>query len=40
LNLNFTLNTALQGDIDDIIQTCISRDQQAQLEALAAETEG
>ena len=39
LNLNFTLNTALQGDIDDIIQTCISRDQQAQLEALAAETE-
>ncbi len=40
LNQNFTLNTALQGDIDDIIQTCISRDQQAQLEALAAETEG
>ncbi len=40
LNQNFTLNTALQGDIEDIIQTCISRDQQAQLEALAAETEG
>jgi peptide chain release factor 1 len=40
LNQNFTLNTALQGDIDDIIQTCISRDQQAQLEALAAESEG
>lgn len=40
LNQNFTLNTALQGDIDEIIQTCIARDQQAQLEALAAETEG
>ena len=40
LNQNFTLNTALEGDIEDIIQTCISRDQQAQLEALAAEMEG
>jgi peptide chain release factor 1 len=40
LNQNFTLNTALAGDIEDIIQTCIARDQQAKLEALAAETEG
>ncbi len=40
LNQNFTLNTALAGDIEDIIQTCIARDQQAKLEALAAETDG
>lgn len=40
LNQNFTLSTALAGDIEDIIQTCIARDQQAQLQALAAESEG
>jgi peptide chain release factor 1 len=40
LNQNFTLDTALQGKIDDMIQTCISRDQQDQLEAMAAELEG
>ena len=40
LNQNFTLSTALAGDIEDMIQTCIARDQQAQLQALAAETEG
>ncbi|MBD2325939.1 peptide chain release factor 1 [Alkalinema sp. FACHB-956] len=40
LNQNFPLASSLDGDIETIIQTCISRDQQDQLEALAAETEG
>ncbi|MEB3293879.1 MAG: peptide chain release factor 1 [Synechococcales bacterium] len=40
LNQNFPLVSALEGDIETIIQTCITRDQQDQLEALAAETEG
>jgi peptide chain release factor 1 len=40
LNQNFPLDTALQGKIDDMVQTCISRDQQDQLEAMAAELEG
>jgi hypothetical protein len=31
---------ALQGKTDDMIQNCISRDQQDQLEAMAAELEG
>lgn len=40
LNQNFNLDTALQGKIEDIIQTCITRDQQAQLEEMAAELDG
>jgi len=34
------LAPVLQGDIDEVIQTCISQDQQERLEALAAETNG
>lgn len=37
LNQNFTLAPVLEGDIDDLIQTCISRDQQERLEQLASE---
>jgi peptide chain release factor 1 len=40
LNQNFALETALQGKIEDMIQTCITRDQQAQLEEMAAELDG
>jgi peptide chain release factor 1 len=36
LNQNFTLNPVLEGDIENVIQTCISQDQQEQLEELAA----
>ncbi len=36
LNQNFPLVNALEGDVDHIIQACISQDQQQQLEALAA----
>jgi peptide chain release factor 1 len=35
LGQNFSLNTALTGDIDVIIQSCISQDQQERLEELA-----
>ncbi|MGF1460060.1 MAG: peptide chain release factor 1 [Leptolyngbyaceae cyanobacterium] len=35
LNQNFSLNPALEGDIEDMIQSCITQDQQQQLEALA-----
>jgi peptide chain release factor 1 len=35
LGQNFSLAPALEGDIDGIIQSCISQDQQEQLEALA-----
>jgi peptide chain release factor 1 len=38
LNQNFTLTPVLEGDIEDLIQSCISRDQQEQLEELAAES--
>lgn len=38
LGHNFTLSTALEGDIDEIIQTCISEDQQERLAELAADT--
>ncbi|WP_035991948.1 peptide chain release factor 1 [Leptolyngbya sp. KIOST-1] len=38
INQNFSLAPVLEGDIDDLIQSCISRDQQKQLEALAAES--
>ncbi|MEL6383016.1 MAG: peptide chain release factor 1 [Cyanobacteria bacterium J06626_18] len=35
LGQNFSLAPALEGGIDDMIQSCISQDQQEQLEALA-----
>jgi peptide chain release factor 1 len=37
LGQNFNLTAALEGDIDDIIQSCITQAQQAQLEELAAQ---
>lgn len=40
LGQNFALDPALQGKIEDIVQTCIARDQQAQLEEMAAALEG
>lgn len=36
LGQNFTLATALEGNIEDMIQSCISQDQQERLEELAA----
>jgi peptide chain release factor 1 len=39
LNQNFPLETALEGKIEDMVQSCITRDQQEQLEAMAAEVE-
>ena len=36
LGQNFTLNNALTGDIDTIVQACISQDQQQRLEQLAS----
>ncbi|HZG37430.1 MAG TPA: peptide chain release factor 1 [Nodosilinea sp.] len=38
LNQNFTLTPVLEGDIDDLVQSCVSRDQQERLEELAAES--
>jgi peptide chain release factor 1 len=38
LGQNFSLSPILEGDIEDLIQTCISQDQQERLEQLAAET--
>ncbi|MBE7381860.1 MAG: peptide chain release factor 1 [Leptolyngbya sp. SIO1E4] len=38
LGQNFSLAPALEGNIEDMIQSCISQDQQEQLEALAAST--
>lgn len=38
LGKNFTLNSALEGGIEEMIQSCISQDQQEQLEELAANT--
>jgi peptide chain release factor 1 len=40
LNQNFSLPPILEGDIDTLIQTCISQDQQERLELLAAEGNG
>lgn len=40
LGKNFSLPPVLEGDIDELIQTCISQDQQERLEAMAAETNG
>ncbi len=39
LGQNFALAGALEGNIDDIIETCISQDQQERLEELAASPE-
>lgn len=36
LGQNFALTPALEGGIEDMVQSCISQDQQEQLEALAA----
>jgi peptide chain release factor 1 len=36
LNMNFSLNPVLEGDIEDLIQSCISQDQQERLAELAA----
>ncbi|MGF1516695.1 MAG: peptide chain release factor 1 [Nodosilinea sp.] len=38
INQNFTLTPVLEGDIDDLVQSCVSRDQQKRLEALATES--
>lgn len=38
LGENFSLNAILEGDIDDVIQACISLDQQERLAELAAST--
>jgi peptide chain release factor 1 len=38
LGQNFTLNPVLQGDIEELVQSCISQDQQERLEELAAST--
>jgi peptide chain release factor 1 len=38
LGQNFPLAPILEGDLETVIQTCISQDQQERLEALAAET--
>ena len=38
LGENFSLNSVLEGDIEEIIQTCISQDQQDRLAELAAST--
>jgi len=40
LGQNFSLNPILEGDLEEVIQTCITQDQQDQLEALAAESNG
>jgi peptide chain release factor 1 len=37
LNQNFPLNTVLEGDLDPVIQNCITQDQQERLVALAEE---
>lgn len=38
LGQNFSLNPVLDGDLEDIIQSCISQDQQERLAELAAST--
>jgi peptide chain release factor 1 len=38
LNQNFTLTPVLEGEIEDLVQSCISRDQQERLEELATES--
>lgn len=36
LGQNFTLNPVLEGDIDELVQSCIAQDQKERLEELAA----
>jgi peptide chain release factor 1 len=38
LGVNFSLNPVLEGDIEDVIQSCITQDQQERLEELASES--
>ncbi|KAM3094865.1 peptide chain release factor 1 [Phormidesmis sp. 146-35] len=38
LGKNFSLPPVLEGDLEELIQSCISQDQQERLEALAAES--
>lgn len=38
LGENFTLSTILEGDLESVIQACITQDQQERLEELAAST--
>jgi peptide chain release factor 1 len=38
LNQNYSLNPVLEGDLEGIIQACISQDQQERLAELAAST--
>jgi peptide chain release factor 1 len=38
LGQNFTLTPVLEGDIEDVIQSCISQDQQERLEEMATST--
>jgi len=38
LGQNFTLNPVLEGDIEEVVQSCISQDQQERLEELATST--
>jgi peptide chain release factor 1 len=38
LGQNFSLAPVLEGDLEDVIETCISQDQQERLEQLAAES--
>ena len=38
LNQNFGLSGVLEGDIETVVQSCITQDQQEKLEALAAST--
>jgi len=40
LGQNYSLNPVLEGDLESIIQACISQDQQERLEDLAASTVG
>jgi peptide chain release factor 1 len=38
LGQNFTLNPVLEGNLEDLVQSCISQDQQERLEELASST--
>jgi peptide chain release factor 1 len=39
LNQNFSLDRILDGDIEEVIQSCIAKDQQEKLAELAAAQE-
>ena len=38
LSTNFPLTSILEGDLETVIQSCITKDQQERLEELAAST--